>query len=162
MLHTVDDDATRAKRQLTDNPMTRVASPFTVEGLSPNRILAVDWDDELIATYEAAEGKRRAAEAPEDFKDFAQIILDNLKAEVVQQAHKVDRITFTCLKGWLGKWVVTVGLSSTATSSAARACSGVCHCLHRWCGPPFDDGIAQAEPRAFRDFAAGSADAARN
>ncbi len=109
MLHAVDD-ATRGKRQLTDNPMIRVAGPFTVEGLSPHRTLAVDWDDELIATYEAAERKRRAAEAPEDFNDFAQMILENLKTEVVQQA--------------------------------------------------FDDGIAQAEPRVFRDCAAGSADVA--
>ena len=27
--------------------------PFTVESLSPHRTLAVDWDDELIDTYEA-------------------------------------------------------------------------------------------------------------
>lgn len=58
MLHTVDDGATRSKRQPTDNPMTRVAGTFTVEGVSPHRTLAVDWDDELIATYEVAESKQ--------------------------------------------------------------------------------------------------------
>lgn len=92
-----------------DNSKTRVAGPFTVESLSPHRTLAVDWDDELIDTFEAAEGKRKAAEAPADFTDFAHMILENLKAAGVQQAHKEDRITFTSLKGWPGKWVAAEG-----------------------------------------------------
>ncbi len=92
-----------------DNSKTRVAGPFTVESLSPHRTLAVNWDDELIDTYEAAEGKRKAAEAPRDFTDFAHMILENLKAAGVQQAHKEDRITFTSLKGWPGKWVAAEG-----------------------------------------------------
>jgi adenine-specific DNA-methyltransferase len=92
-----------------DKSKTRVAGPFTVESLSPHRTLAVDWDDELIDTYEAAEGKRKAAEAPRDFTDFAHMILENLKAAGVQQAHKEDRITFTSLKGWPGKWVAAEG-----------------------------------------------------
>lgn len=92
-----------------DNSKTRVAGPFTVESLSPHRTLAVDWDDELIDTFEAAEGKRKAAKAPADFTDFAHMILENLKAAGVQQAHKEDRITFTSLKGWPGKWVAAEG-----------------------------------------------------
>ena len=96
-------------KPFSDNTKTRVAGPFTVESLSPHRTLAVDWDDELIDTYEAAEGKRKAAEAPKDFTDFANMILENLKAAGVQQAHKEDRITFTSLKGWPGKWVAAEG-----------------------------------------------------
>ena len=96
-------------KPFTDNSKTRVAGPFTVESLSPHRTLAVDWDDELIDTYEAAEGKRKATEAPQDFTDFAHMILENLKAAGVQQAHKEDRITFTSLKGWPGKWVAAEG-----------------------------------------------------
>jgi adenine-specific DNA-methyltransferase len=92
-----------------DNSKVRVAGPFTVESLSPHRTLAVDWDDELIDTYEAAEGKRKAAEAPRDFTDFAHMILENLKAAGVQQAHKEDRITFTSLKGWPGNWIAAEG-----------------------------------------------------
>jgi adenine-specific DNA-methyltransferase len=92
-----------------DKSKVRVAGPFTVESLSPHRTLAVDWDDELIDTYEAAEGKRKAAEAPRDFSDFAQMILENLKAAGVQQAHKEDRITFTSLKGWPGTWIAAEG-----------------------------------------------------
>jgi len=96
-------------KPFTENGKTRVAGPFTVESLSPHRTLAVDWDDELIDTYEAAEGKRKSAEAPRDFTDFAHMILENLKAAGVQQAHKEDRITFTSLKGWPGKWVAAEG-----------------------------------------------------
>ena len=92
-----------------DKSKTRVAGPFTVESLSPHRTLAVDWDDELIDTYEAAEGKRKAAEAPRDFTDFAHMILENLKAAGVQQAHKEDRIIFTSLKGWPGNWIAAEG-----------------------------------------------------
>lgn len=92
-----------------DKSKVRVAGPFTVESLSPHRTLAVDWDDELIDTYEAAEGKRKAAEAPRDFTDFAHMILENLKAAGVQQAHREDRITFTSLKGWPGNWIAAEG-----------------------------------------------------
>ena len=92
-----------------DKSKVRVAGPFTVESLSPHRTLAVDWDDELIDTYEAAEGKRKAAEALRDFTDFAHMILENLKAAGVQQAHREDRITFTSLKGWPGNWIAAEG-----------------------------------------------------
>ena len=96
-------------KPFADSGKTRVAGPFTVESLSPHRTLAVDWDDELIDTYEAAEGRRKAAEAPRDFSDFAHMILENLKAAGVQQAHKEDRITFTSLKGWPGTWIAAEG-----------------------------------------------------
>uniref|UniRef100_UPI00404897AB site-specific DNA-methyltransferase n=2 Tax=Yoonia sp. TaxID=2212373 RepID=UPI00404897AB len=92
-----------------DNSKTRVAGPFTVESLSPHRTLAVDWDDELIDTYDAAEGRRKKAERDDGFTDFAHMILENLKAAGVQQAHKEDRITFTALRGWPGKHVSAEG-----------------------------------------------------
>lgn len=96
-------------KPFSDSGKTRVAGPFTVESLSPHRTLAVDWDDELIDTYEAAEGKRRKAERGDSFTDFAHMILENLKAAGVQQAHKEDRITFTSLKGWPGNWIAAEG-----------------------------------------------------
>jgi adenine-specific DNA-methyltransferase len=96
-------------KPFADASKVRVAGPFTVESLSPHRTLAVDWDDELIDTFDAAEGKRKAAEAPRDFTDFAHMILENLKAAGVQQAHKEDRITFSSLKGWPGNWIAAEG-----------------------------------------------------
>lgn len=96
-------------KPFSDNGKTRVAGPFTVESLSPHRTLAVDWDDELIDTYEAAEGRRKKAERGDSFTDFAHMILENLKAAGVQQAHKEDRITFTTLTGWPGTYISAEG-----------------------------------------------------
>jgi adenine-specific DNA-methyltransferase len=92
-----------------DNSRVRVAGPFTVESLSPHRTLAVDWNDELVDLLEAAEGKRQALDRDEAINDFAQMILENLKVAGVQQAHKEDRITFTSLAGWPGRFICAEG-----------------------------------------------------
>jgi adenine-specific DNA-methyltransferase len=92
-----------------DNSRVRVAGPFTVESLSPHRTLAVDWNDELVDLLEAAEGKRQALDRDEAVNDFAQMILENLKVAGVQQAHKEDRITFTSLAGWPGRFICAEG-----------------------------------------------------
>ncbi|MGO7554288.1 site-specific DNA-methyltransferase [Rhizobium johnstonii] len=92
-----------------DNSRVRVAGPFTVESLSPHRTLAVDWNDELVDLLEVAEGKRKAAEKGDAVTDFAHMILENLKAAGVQQAHKEDRITFTTLTGWPGRFICAEG-----------------------------------------------------
>jgi adenine-specific DNA-methyltransferase len=69
----------------------------------------VDWNDELIDVLEAAEGKRKAADRDESVTDFAHMILENLKTAGVQQAHKEDRITFTSLTGWPGRFICAEG-----------------------------------------------------
>ncbi|MEI6209851.1 MAG: DNA methyltransferase, partial [Desulfuromonadales bacterium] len=86
-----------------DTKKVRVAGPFTVESLSPHRVLAVGVDDELIDI---------AAEAKEGYggdRDFVQIILENLKTAGVQQAHKEDKIIFTALTPWPGDMVCAEG-----------------------------------------------------
>lgn len=90
-------------KPFADPTKVRVAGPFTVESLSPHRTLAVDWDDELIDLSDAAAGKR--AKGGEDGADFVEMILENLRAAGVQQAHKEDRITFTSLKPWPGRYI---------------------------------------------------------
>jgi adenine-specific DNA-methyltransferase len=82
-----------------DKKKVRVAGPFTVESLSPHRILGVDEHDELIDPLKA-NGAEAAAE-----ETFAQTILENLKTSGVQQAHKDDRITFASLTPWPGDLV---------------------------------------------------------
>ena len=77
--------------------IVRVAGPFTVESLSPHRVLGVDENDELIDTL-----KEDAAEYGAK-QTFPQMILENLKTAGVQQAHKEDRITFTALTPWPGE-----------------------------------------------------------
>ena len=78
----------------------RVAGPFTVESLSPHRMLGVDEDDELIDGFRQDRAEYSARQS------FAQLILDNLKTAGVQQAHKEDRITFTALTPWPGEGAV--------------------------------------------------------
>ena len=74
----------------------RVAGPFTVESLSPHRMLGVDENDELIDTINQDKAEHTARQS------FPQMILENLKTAGVQQAHKEDRITFTALTPWPG------------------------------------------------------------
>jgi adenine-specific DNA-methyltransferase len=93
-----------------DNARIRVAGPFTVESLSPHRTLAVDWNDELIDILKASEGKREAPDRDDVATDFAQMILENLKVAGVQQAHKEDRIAFTSLTGWPGRFICAEGV----------------------------------------------------
>ena len=86
-----------------DNKKVRVAGPFTVESLSPHRVLGVDEDDELIDNLADAELGYGEAQ------DFATIILEHLKTSGVQQAHKEDRISFTSIKPWPGDLVCAEG-----------------------------------------------------
>ena len=78
----------------------RVAGPFTVESLSPHRMLGVDEDDELIDSLQQNQSEYRVKQS------FPQMILDNLKVAGVQQAHKADRISFTSLIPWPGEGAV--------------------------------------------------------
>ena len=80
-----------------DKKKVRVAGPFTVESLSPHRVLTVDEDDELVdAVAESGSGYNEVLSFPE-------LILENLRVAGVQQAHKEDRITFTSLVPWPGE-----------------------------------------------------------
>ncbi len=83
-----------------DNSCVRVAGPFTVESLSPHRVLTVDEDDRLVDSVR--EGKSDPYRRDGEF-DFARMVFDHLKTSGVQQAHKEDRITFTAITGWPGK-----------------------------------------------------------
>ncbi len=90
-----------------DKNKVRVAGPFTVESLSPHRVLAVGADDELIDPA-SPKAKEREAEYNAE-RNFVQIILENLKTAGVQQAHKQDRISFTSLTPWPGELVCAEG-----------------------------------------------------
>ena len=86
-----------------DKKKVRVAGPFTVESLSPHRMLGVDENDELIDSLADSKLGYGAKQ------DFARMILDNLRVAGVQQAHKEDRITFTALTPWPGDLVCAEG-----------------------------------------------------
>jgi len=92
-------------RPYTDPARVRVAGPFTVESLSPHRVLPASEEDSLLDDLDAAEGRRTAAQADLGGQDFAAIVIDYLKAEGVKQQAKGDRITFESIAPWPGNFI---------------------------------------------------------
>ena len=128
-----------------DRRTVRVAGPFTVESLSPHRILGVDEHGELIDR--AAEATGRYGEP----QDFATMILDNLRTAGVQQAHKDDRIAFDSLTPWPGDHVCAEGRYSEGSESGRQRRAGV------FVGPEFgtvqrQDLVEAAREAAEADF----------
>lgn len=86
-----------------DRKKVRVAGPFTVESLSPHRVLGVDEDDELIDPLHPRDGSNGGE------TDFVSMILENLKTAGVQQAHKEDKISFVSIRPWPGYYICAEG-----------------------------------------------------
>jgi adenine-specific DNA-methyltransferase len=86
-----------------DNKKVRVAGPFTVESLSPHRVISVDEDGEWI------DGQPKSKRGREEEAEFVQMILENLKTAGVQQAHKGDKISFSSITPWPGHFVGAEG-----------------------------------------------------
>jgi adenine-specific DNA-methyltransferase len=86
-----------------DKKKVRVAGPFTVESLSPHRMLPVDENDELVDTVAEQDPEYGAKQS------FPQMILENLKTAGVQQAHKEDKIAFTAVTPWPGDLICAEG-----------------------------------------------------
>ena len=99
-----------------DRKKVRVAGPFTVESLSPHRILGVDENDELIDPLIRESDKNGYNE----IKDFATIILENLKTAGVQQAHKEGKIDLTSLNPWPGHFVCAEGVYAESESDTEK------------------------------------------
>ena len=83
-----------------DKGKVRVAGPFTVESISPHRVLGVDENGDIIAESTNGYGSEY---------DFAQVMLDNLGTSGVQQAHREDRIEFSSITPWPGRLVCADG-----------------------------------------------------
>ncbi|MWV26749.1 site-specific DNA-methyltransferase [Aurantiacibacter rhizosphaerae] len=91
-----------------DPGRVRVAGPFTVESLSPHRVLPASEDDSLAEDLDAAEGKR-VREDDGVNNDFAAIVIEYLKSEGVKQQEKGDRIRFESVIPWPGQWIGAEG-----------------------------------------------------
>jgi adenine-specific DNA-methyltransferase len=88
-----------------DSSKVRVAGPFTVESLSPHKVIAVDDDGKLLDNTDAVDGLRAAPDSSEDEIDFGNVILEHLRTAGVQQAHKEDRIKFASINPFPGKFI---------------------------------------------------------
>ena len=83
-----------------DNRRIRVTGPFTVESLSPHRVIAADEKrptTEVEAQKEASAGQ------------FETMILDNLKKAGVQNTVKNERLKFDRLDPYAGEWLHAEG-----------------------------------------------------
>ena len=93
-------------RPYADNSKIRVAGPFTVESLSPHRVIPSDADT-AFEEIEADEGRRARSATPP--QDFAAMVLENLKVAGVQGRDKADKVRFSALEPWPGKFIGAEG-----------------------------------------------------
>jgi adenine-specific DNA-methyltransferase len=94
-----------------DGKRIRVTGPFTVESLSPHRVLSVDEErprDEI----EALEGSGA--------QQFANMILENLKKAGIQNTFKDERLQFDRLEPFAGTWLNAVGEYTEKDGSSRR------------------------------------------
>ena len=93
-----------------DNNRIRVTGPFTVESLSPHRVLSTDEEQsgsEADATRETS-------------ADFASMIIDNLKKAGVQNTVKNERLKFDSLDSFAGLWIHATGSYTEADGTTKR------------------------------------------
>ena len=83
-----------------DKRKVRVSGPFTVESLSPHRVL--DASAEVPSTVAAAEQEPDATQ-------FEQMVLDNLRKAGVQNTVKQERLVFSRLEPFAGQWLNAEG-----------------------------------------------------
>lgn len=96
-------------RPYEDKSRVRVAGPFTVESLSPHRVVPAD-EEELLDVQNAAAGKRRRSKFVTPPTDFAAIVLEHLRSAGVHQSEKKDAIKFNSLQGWPGEYIGAEGV----------------------------------------------------
>jgi adenine-specific DNA-methyltransferase len=85
-----------------DKKKVRVAGPFTVESLTPHRTLTINEEGDAVDLTESRLGYTAK-------KNFAELILENLRTAGVQQAHKEDKINFSSLAPWAGTYLCAEG-----------------------------------------------------
>jgi adenine-specific DNA-methyltransferase len=95
-------------RPYEDKSRVRVAGPFTVESLSPHRVVTAR-DDTLADELAAVEGTFQPGPGNAPDADFGQMVLEHLATAGVQQQDKGGRISFSSLEPWPGKWIAGEG-----------------------------------------------------
>lgn len=85
-----------------DHQRVRVSGPFTVESLSPHRVLSVDRDGQ-------DHHERPCDGVKQDITDFVRLIVDNLKKAGVQNTVRGERLAFDRLEPHAGEWIQAAG-----------------------------------------------------
>jgi adenine-specific DNA-methyltransferase len=84
-----------------DNKRVRVTGRFTVESLSPHRVLDPEEQDQPESEVEADRATERVGYVPH--------ILDNLRKAGVQNRIKDERLSFDTLEPQAGEWIQATG-----------------------------------------------------
>ncbi|HZL28925.1 MAG TPA: site-specific DNA-methyltransferase [Acidobacteriaceae bacterium] len=92
-----------------DNKKIRVSGPFSVESLSPHRVLSLA-DEDMNGTVSEREARKQ--------QDFAGMILDNLRRSGVQNTIKQERLTFDTLDPFAGHWLNATGTYTDAAGNS--------------------------------------------
>ena len=91
-----------------DNTKVRVTGPFTVESLSPHRMISVD--DKVAASEDGVEtAGGRVAVQVKGPDDFGLMIVDHLRKSGVQNGIKQERLGFERLEPFPGEWLHASG-----------------------------------------------------
>lgn len=143
-----------------DKKRVRVTGPFTVESLSPHRVLSTD--EERPASEQ--EGKQQASD------QFEVRIIENLKKAGIQNTIKQERLKFDSLEPYPGTWLQAEGeytdkdgtVKRVAVSigpeygtvgadqikeAAKEAVQGLGYNLLIVCGFAFDPGVSEESKR---------------
>ena len=83
-----------------DTKRVRVTGPFTVESLSPHRVVAADVE---------SSGSELAGRRDPSAGQFETTILDNLRKAGVQNTRRKERLEFERLDPYAGKWIQAAG-----------------------------------------------------
>jgi adenine-specific DNA-methyltransferase len=100
-----------------NNKWLRVTGPFTVESLSPHRVIAADEESPISVL----EGKRDGSAG-----QFELMILENLKKAGVQNTIKNERLKFDRLEPYAGEWLHAEGeyTEKDGTTRRVAVCIG--------------------------------------
>jgi adenine-specific DNA-methyltransferase len=94
------DTETLYDQPYEDKKRVRVCGPFSVESLSPHRVLSTAVKNKDTTVTEQ-EGRKE--------QDFTTMILDNLRKAGVENTRKEERLTFECLEPFAGTWLHAAG-----------------------------------------------------
>ncbi len=95
-------------RPYTDNKRVRVTGPFTVETLSPHRILDPGYAESAARTELRNIGT------------YEQMVIDNLRIAGVQNTRRAERLTFQTLDPYAGIWLHAAGTYLDAAGEERR------------------------------------------
>ncbi|MCX5580790.1 hypothetical protein [Kaistia terrae] len=107
-------------RPYEDKGRVRVAGPFTVESLSPHRVVTAR-DDTLGQELAAATGTMQPAPKNMPEIDFGQMVLENLRTTGVHQQEKRDTIRFNSVEPWPGNFLAAEGRYTDGDGREKRA-----------------------------------------